>query len=89
MRRTTIRSRRKQRGWSQAELARRTGMHPADISRIESGRLQPYPGQIRKIESALKIDPADSVENQASGGKPRQVRNPSTTVSPTRQPSLF
>ena len=46
---------RKQHGWSQAELARQTGMHSSTVSRIESGRLRPYLGQIRNIAAALNI----------------------------------
>ena len=76
MRSTTIRSKRRQLGWSQAEPARRTGMHPADISRIESGRLRPYPSQIRKIESALSTGSADNDENEATGTQPDQVHDP-------------
>ena len=46
---------RKQRGWSQAELARRARMNPNTISLIESGRFQPYDSQLRKISEALGL----------------------------------
>ena len=48
-----IKPKRIRKGWSQAELGRHTGMHPATISLIESGRLRPYPVQLEKIEAAL------------------------------------
>ena len=44
---------RKRRGWSQAELARRASLNSGTVSLIESGRLQPYPSQLRKLASAL------------------------------------
>lgn len=49
----TIRIKRRAAGWSQAELARRAKMHPTTISLIESGRLVPGEGQVKKIEAAL------------------------------------
>ena len=48
-----IKPRRTAKKWSQAELARRSDMHPATISLIESGRMTPYPSQLEKIEAAL------------------------------------
>lgn len=55
---------RERRGWSQAELARRARLHPADISRIESGRLVPYDRQRRRLARALGV----SEEALESGG---------------------
>ena len=43
------------RGWSKAELARRAGLSEADVGKIESGRLRPYPGQLRKLAKALHV----------------------------------
>lgn len=48
-------SAREQKGWSQAELARRSGLHPSTISLLESGRLVPYPGQLTKLALALGV----------------------------------
>ena len=53
---TDIRRLRQERGWSQAELARQTGMHPSTVSLIERGRILAYPGQILKISKALGIE---------------------------------
>lgn len=44
---------RKRRGWSQAELARRARLHPAQVSLFEAGRLVPYPSQLQKLAAAL------------------------------------
>lgn len=43
-------------GWSQAELSRRSGVHPTTISQIESRRLVPYLAQILKLSAALGAD---------------------------------
>jgi transcriptional regulator with XRE-family HTH domain len=51
---------RKRRGWSQAELARRAHLNAATVSLIESGRLTPYPSQVRKIADALGLPPAQA-----------------------------
>ena len=46
---------RQKRGWSQAELARRCGLHPSTISHLEGGRLPLYPGWRRRIAEALGV----------------------------------
>ena len=46
-------SEREHRGWSRAELARRSGMNAATVGQIELGRLQPYPSQLAKLAAAL------------------------------------
>jgi len=43
------------RGWSRSELARRARMTPADVGKIEAGRLTPYDSQLRKLARALRI----------------------------------
>jgi transcriptional regulator with XRE-family HTH domain len=48
---------RDKRGWSQAELARRSGLNATTISLIESGRLVPYPAQAEKLAHALELSP--------------------------------
>jgi ribosome-binding protein aMBF1 (putative translation factor) len=42
-------------GWSRSELARRARMTPADVGKIEAGRLAPYDSQLRKLARALGI----------------------------------
>lgn len=41
-------------GWSRTELARRSGMHPADIGKIERRILRPYPLQLARVARALR-----------------------------------
>ncbi|ACX52290.1 putative transcriptional regulator, Nlp [Ammonifex degensii KC4] len=44
---------RKKRGWSQFELARRTGIHPSNLSKLERGVWPVYQGWRIKIAEAL------------------------------------
>jgi transcriptional regulator with XRE-family HTH domain len=48
---------RRQRGWSQAELSRKTGIHPTTLSLIENKRFTPYRSQLLKLARALGIPP--------------------------------
>lgn len=49
----SIRERRIELGWTQAELAKRSGIPQADISRIENGRLDARWSTIQRISTAL------------------------------------
>lgn len=51
-------------GKTQAVAAKDMGMHVSSLSSIETGRLRPYPGQVRKIAAALgwEGDPAELFE---------------------------
>ncbi len=46
---------RQQRRWSQAELARRAGLHNSTVCLVESGRLRPYPRQLTALAEALEV----------------------------------
>jgi transcriptional regulator with XRE-family HTH domain len=48
---------RRDRGWSQAELARRAKLDQSMLSKIESGWLRPYPRQLRRLARALGVPP--------------------------------
>lgn len=50
--------------WSKAELGRRAGLHPSQISLFESQRLKPYEGQLRRMADALGFqgDPSKLLE---------------------------
>lgn len=52
-----IKFERLRRGWSQTVLAYHATMSVADVSRIESGRLRPYPSQLEKLATALSVQP--------------------------------
>lgn len=51
--------------WGQAELARAAGISVNTLWQIENGRRQPRPATIRKIATALGIDPSDLVSPSA------------------------
>ncbi len=67
-----LQRRREAAGWSRAELGRRSSLNPSTISLIESGRLQPYESQLRKLALALRV-PARSLatlmEEVGEGGR--------------------
>jgi transcriptional regulator with XRE-family HTH domain len=44
---------RERRGWSKSELSRRSGVGLVEISRLEAGKIYPYPGWRQKLASAL------------------------------------
>jgi ribosome-binding protein aMBF1 (putative translation factor) len=50
---------RRRAGLSQADLARRAGIRPETLNRIEKGRTTPAVATIAKIEHALESAPAD------------------------------
>lgn len=47
-------SERKKRGMSQYQLSRMTGIHPSDISKMESGRFPCFGGWKKRIAEALE-----------------------------------
>ena len=66
---------------SQAELARRAGLHTLTISRLEAGRAKPTTRTVRALADALGISPGelatpeevaelDRVRSSASGSPP-------------------
>ena len=44
---------RRRRGWSRAELARRSAMNACTVGLIESKRFHPYDSQLKKLAAAL------------------------------------
>jgi transcriptional regulator with XRE-family HTH domain len=44
---------------SQAELARRSGLHTLTISRLEAGRVKPSTRTVRALADALSIAPSE------------------------------
>jgi transcriptional regulator with XRE-family HTH domain len=45
--------------FSQAELARRSGVHAVTITRLEAGRTAPSTRTVRALATALEVPPAD------------------------------
>ncbi|MBR3316912.1 MAG: helix-turn-helix transcriptional regulator [Atopobiaceae bacterium] len=52
--REQITMRREELGLSKSAFGREANLHVSTVSQIESGRLVPYPGQIKKIVAAFK-----------------------------------
>lgn len=52
------------RGWNQTTLGFHAGLSTSDISRIESGRLQPYPSQIERLETALGLAASELLQTE-------------------------
>lgn len=46
---------RQEKGLSQRELARRSGVSQPEISKIESGKMKAYPAYERKLAAALGV----------------------------------
>lgn len=59
-----LREQLKIRGWDQAELARRSGITPGQISRIITAMRQPGPDAVNGIATALRV-PAEEVMRRA------------------------
>ena len=68
-----IRSTRKAHGLTQAEIARRTGMHRPNIARIERGRQTPSTDTVARLASAIGCEMADLLD----GAVPVQKFRPS------------
>jgi transcriptional regulator with XRE-family HTH domain len=64
---TRMKQRRQQLGLTQTVLAARAGrLAPSDISRFETGRQVPYPGQTKRIARVLGLTPAELLDDVAS-----------------------
>jgi transcriptional regulator with XRE-family HTH domain len=63
---------REAKGWSQAELARRSGVPQPTISRIESGRTNSIElGNLERLADALGVNAALLIVHEAKEGKKR------------------
>jgi predicted transcriptional regulator len=65
----SIRERRVELGWTQAELSRRAGIPQADISRIENGRLDARWSTIQRLSAALAYRDGPPRRSIANGRK--------------------
>jgi len=72
----SIRARRTELGWTQSDLASRSGVPQADISRIENDRLDARWSTLQRLLTAL-----------AEGGRPRRSRANGRRVAETPEPS--
>ena len=54
-----LKAERLRRGWTQTDLGYHARITPAEISRIETGRLRPYPGQAERLSRVLELAPTE------------------------------
>jgi len=57
-----LRAERQRRGWTQAKVAYHARLHPAELSRIETGRLRPYSRQATRIARVLGLKPSELLD---------------------------
>jgi len=69
---TTIARLRKEKGWTQVELAEAVEMHPNHINRLEKDRIQPRPKTLEKFAEVLGVS-ADILTAAASGDLPSGI----------------
>ena len=67
----SIRARRTFLGWTQAELAERSGVSQADISRIENGQLDARWSTIHRLSEALEA-PGEQPRRSLANGNRRE-----------------
>jgi DNA-binding XRE family transcriptional regulator len=77
----TIRERRIELGWTQAELAKASGVTQADVSRIENGRLDARWSTIQRLSATLVVQRRPK-RSLANGGR----RNPPQARPATWEP---
>lgn len=61
---------RKHRGMSQSQLARLADVHPSTLSRLEAGKVYPYPGWKRRLGRVLGV-PGDVLFDEVVDGDQR------------------
>jgi transcriptional regulator with XRE-family HTH domain len=54
-----VKAERLRRNWTQTDLGYHARITPAEISRIETGRLRPYPGQLERLAKVLNVETTD------------------------------
>ena len=59
---------------SQAELARRSGVHPLTVTRLESGRTAPSTRTVRALAQALGIAPSELATPEEVAEADRRTR---------------
>lgn len=84
----SIRERRIELGWTQAELSKRTGIPQADISRIENGRLDARWSTIQRISAALAAPDAPPRRSRANGRKVTATPIPPETTWSAKGPTI-
>jgi len=62
-----LRTLRRERDWSVADLARHAGVRNATVRAAEQGRTQPYPATLRKLARVLGVEVGDLFVKQGVG----------------------
>ena len=57
-----IKAERLRRGWNQQTLGYRARTQAADVSRIENGRMVPYPAQAKRLARVLGLIPDELLD---------------------------
>lgn len=57
---------------TQDDLARKSGVGKATITRIETGTVAPGPGTLRKLAEALGVEPADLIKDAEAYAEARR-----------------
>lgn len=63
-----VRAERLRRGWTLEAVYLRTGISPADLSQLERGLHQPFPGWKRRLERLYRV-PADELFQEVEDGE--------------------
>ena len=71
----TIRALRRERGWTQYELALKIGVHPQAVYLWESGRRTPYVPQLRKLGQVFGMC-SDDIDLDAPRRQPCEDARP-------------
>jgi transcriptional regulator with XRE-family HTH domain len=70
-----LRRLRLERFYSQAELARRSGVHALTVTRLENGRTAPSTRTVRALAAALEVSPRDLASPEEVAEADRLERN--------------
>jgi transcriptional regulator with XRE-family HTH domain len=66
-----VKTYRQRRHWTQRDLARKTGLSPSTIAKIELGQRQPSLETLRKLAKALRCLVVDLVEEKGPNHDPK------------------
>lgn len=69
---------RKEKGWSQSELARQIGVHLGHISRIEHGKAVPSIEVLKRACSALEVSADFLIDDNSDEATPVEIRDKTT-----------
>lgn len=62
---TRLRFVRERKALSQQDLADRAGLSRVAVARIEAGNAEPYPSTVRKLASALEVEPHELMDPES------------------------